>query len=92
MVIDQLVKEGITDVDQETAEAAEAKVIAAMQDGGRTAVAFTWRGDNFEVLLRTERQYASHEHYSYLRVLDAGTRREVPDIIWRRVMMALTAE
>lgn len=91
MVIDQLVKEGITDVNQEVAEAAEAKVLAAMQNGGRTAVTFTWRGDNFEVLTRTEKNWEG-EFYSYLRVLDAGTRREVPDIIWRRVMMALTAE
>lgn len=91
MVIDQLLKVGIADVDQITAEAEEAKVVAVMQAAGLTAIPFTWRGDRFEVLLRSDKS-GSGRTYSYLWVLDAPTRKEVPDIIWRRVMMALTSE
>lgn len=90
MLIEQLVEEGITDEGTCAFEAAD-KVKAAMQNGGRTAVTFTWQGDDFDVVTRTKKDFMG-EFQPFLEVFHSGTRREVPAIIWRRVMMALAAE
>ena len=92
MVIDQLLKVGIRDVDQTTAEEAMDRIVAVLKAENLTAIPFTWGGDRFEVVLRTNKTYDGSGTYSYLWVLDAPTRNHVPDIVWRRVMMALTSE